>query len=205
MKPLLDLRTDRRVRLEAFEPVPNGRYIARRKLTPDDIIDAAKRLVGCDLAQAYGAPDGEPDHAEVDPTEAMRTLEDFLRFHFDTKDEEAFVACFFTPTGALITIEEISEGGLVEVLLYLRPLVRRCLSLGAAQLILSHNHTSGCADPSPSDLKITAELSAFLRRIDVTLCDHLIVGAGTGRVHSMREAGQLGDKPRPKLLAAAED
>ena len=59
-----------------------------------------------------------------------------------------------------------------------REVLRRALELNAAAVILAHNHPSGVAEPSASDLALTRDLTDLLRRIDVRVLDHLVVGRG---------------------------
>jgi len=71
-----------------------------------------------------------------------------------------------------------------------REVLRRALELNAAALILAHNHPSGIAEPSASDLALTRDLGDLLKKIDVRLLDHLVVGKGAEV--SFAERGLLG-------------
>ncbi|MFN7098349.1 MAG: JAB domain-containing protein, partial [Gammaproteobacteria bacterium] len=48
----------------------------------------------------------------------------------------------------------------------------------AAAIIFVHNHPSGVATPSQSDIQLTKELNTALKHIGVRLLDHFIVGDG---------------------------
>jgi DNA repair protein RadC len=67
--------------------------------------------------------------------------------------------------------------------------VRSALDLNAAAVIFAHNHPSGVAEPSQSDLRITQRLKDALALIDVRVLDHLIIGEGEGT--SLAERGLL--------------
>ena len=69
-------------------------------------------------------------------------------------------------------------------------LLRPVLSAGATGLLVVHNHPSGCAQPSASDLAFTARLRAAAQVCGIALVDHVIVASGGWT--SMRAAGQLG-------------
>lgn len=60
----------------------------------------------------------------------------------------------------------------------------------AAAVVVVHNHPSGDPAPSGEDLRITAELTAAGRLLDIELLDHVIVGRG--RWTSLRALGVLG-------------
>lgn len=56
-----------------------------------------------------------------------------------------------------------------------RKVVSTALKYNATHAILAHNHTSGMALPSDEDVKTTWKLLDALKRVDVTLLDHLVV------------------------------
>jgi DNA repair protein RadC len=67
--------------------------------------------------------------------------------------------------------------------------LREALRLNAAAVIFVHNHPSGVAEPSGSDLVITTRLKQVLAEVDVRVLDHMIVAAES--VVSMAERGLL--------------
>lgn len=89
----------------------------------------------------------------------------------------------------LITCEEVSRGTLNQASVYAREIIKAALKHHAAAVILAHNHPSGLAEPSQSDLALTRHLKNALSLVDVRLLDHLIV-AGASAV-SLAERGQL--------------
>ena len=56
-------------------------------------------------------------------------------------------------------------------------------------MILTHNHPTGCTEPSNEDRMITRKIAIALVSIDVQLHDHIIIGDG---VHSMADSGFMG-------------
>ena len=77
-------------------------------------------------------------------------------------------------------------GSLVRVGEVFRDAVRR----NAAAVMVVHNHPSGDPAPSPEDLRITHELAAAGRLLDIVLLDHLIIGHD--RWISLRAMGVVG-------------
>jgi len=59
-----------------------------------------------------------------------------------------------------------------------------------AAVIVVHNHPSGDPSPSSEDLRITADLVAAGRLLDIELLDHLVLGRD--RWVSLRAAGSVG-------------
>ncbi|MNQ84429.1 hypothetical protein D3C85_995560 [compost metagenome] len=55
----------------------------------------------------------------------------------------------------------------------------KALEHNAAAVIFSHNHPSGCPEPSSADRMLTRRLTEALALVEVRVLDHIIVGAGT--------------------------
>ncbi len=89
----------------------------------------------------------------------------------------------------LLRLERMFAGTLTQATVYPREVARRALELGAAAVILAHNHPSGVAEPSTADRHITKRLQDALALLDIRVLDHLIVGAG--EPYSFTENGLL--------------
>ena len=74
-----------------------------------------------------------------------------------------------------------------------RDAVRAC----AAAIVVAHNHPSGDPAPSGEDVRITGELAAAGRLLDIELLDHLIIGRG--RWTSLRAVGAMAQPPGTSL------
>ena len=82
----------------------------------------------------------------------------------------------FLDSGQRLLRDEImTRGTLTEAPIYPREIMRRALELGAAGLILAHNHPSGDATPSGADKAMTHRVASAGRELGVTLHDHFIV------------------------------
>jgi len=102
---------------------------------------------------------------------------------------EHCIALYLNNQMQLLATERVSQGTLAETSIYPREIVKAALRHHAAAVILAHNHPSGEPTPSADDLSITRRLKNALTLIDVTLIDHIIIGA-TSAV-SLRERGDL--------------
>ncbi|EED30564.1 DNA repair protein RadC [gamma proteobacterium NOR5-3] len=103
--------------------------------------------------------------------------------------DEHFACLFLTAQHHAISFEIQFRGSIDGAAVYPRVIVRRCLELNAAAVILVHNHPSGVSEPSPADRQITVRLQRALELIDVRVVDHLIVSAGDAT--SFAQAGLL--------------
>ena len=91
-------------------------------------------------------------------------------------DYEVFHVLFLDPKGMLIADKELQKGTLSEAAVYPREVLKTALSLGAAAIMLVHNHPSGDTTPSKADHLMTQKLTETLRTVDIKVLDHLIVG-----------------------------
>ena len=96
---------------------------------------------------------------------------------------------FLDRKNVLIKHERQQRGTVDHTPVYTREVVKRALELGAAAVILAHNHPSGAAEPSRADEFLTQTLKSALALVDVGVLDHLVVGQG--QAVSFAERGLL--------------
>lgn len=89
---------------------------------------------------------------------------------------EVFAVFFLNTQHQLISFEVLFQGTIDGASVYPREVAKRALSVNAAAVILTHNHPSGCADPSQADKDITRALINALAMFDVRVLDHIVVG-----------------------------
>ncbi|MGD8418674.1 MAG: DNA repair protein RadC [Pseudomonadales bacterium] len=103
----------------------------------------------------------------------------FLRLKLAHLPREVFACLFLDSRHRLIRYEVLFLGTVDRASVHPREVLKRSLELNAAALILAHNHPSGVAEPSASDLTLTRDLKDLLARVDVRLLDHFVVGRGS--------------------------
>lgn len=121
-----------------------------------------------------------------DPDSAARYFKQRLR----PRSQEVFAALFLDTRNRVLAYEELFFGTIDSAAVYPREVVRRALFHNAAAVIVSHNHPSGCAEPSAADHQITGQLQQALGLVGMRLLDHVVVGEGAPV--SMAERGWLG-------------
>ncbi|MDC8784519.1 RadC family protein [Roseateles koreensis] len=118
-----------------------------------------------------------------------QAVKHFLQLHLASRAHEVFAVLFLDAGHRLIAMEEMFRGTLTQTSVYPREVAKRGLELGAAAVILAHNHPSGMAEPSQSDALLTQALKNALALVDMRVLDHLVVGGDT--VISMAERGLI--------------
>lgn len=116
-------------------------------------------------------------------------LLDYLRADMGPQDIERVRVLYLNTRNMLIRDELASEGSIDQSAIYVREVVKRALELGAAAIILVHNHPSGVPEPSRQDIAITRDIAAAAGKLGIQLHDHIIIGGGDYR--SMRGMGLI--------------
>lgn len=98
-----------------------------------------------------------------------------------TEEREYIVALFVDRRGGFLGEEKVSYGGLSGAFLDFSFLFRRALRVGAAGLVLLHNHPDGSLSESAEDRSLTSSLDRKLRLLDMELIEHFIVAKGSFR------------------------
>ncbi len=113
----------------------------------------------------------------------------YVQLQLGGRPFEVFAVLFLDAQHRLLRLEEMFRGTLTQTSVYPREVVTRALALGAAAVILAHNHPSGAAEPSKADEYLTQTLVKALQLVDVRVLDHLVVGRG--EVVSFAERGLI--------------
>lgn len=115
---------------------------------------------------------------------------DFLCPLFNYCAEETAYLVSMDSASRVQHCRELSSGTVNRVEFAVRDVVDLALRDRAARVILAHNHLSGTALPSKSDIDTTTRLRQALSLIGVELADHIIVCGGD--FVSMRDSGYFG-------------
>lgn len=116
-------------------------------------------------------------------------LLDWLRADMGPIDIERVRVLYLNSRNMLIRDEVASEGSIDQSAIYVREVVRRALELGAAAIILVHNHPSGSPEPSRQDIAITRDVADAAGKLGIVLHDHIIIGGSDYR--SFRAMGLI--------------
>lgn len=90
-------------------------------------------------------------------------------------EEHAFLIAL-TSNCEISGVSEISHGCINLTFLSPREIFLRALLLGAASIIIIHNHPSGCCKPSKTDISAFQKLKDACTIMELDLSDFIIVG-----------------------------
>ena len=111
-----------------------------------------------------------------DALDNVNDVKNYLKSRLQHYPFEVFSCLFLDNKHRVIEYEELFRGTIDGASVHPREVVRRVLHHNAAAIILAHNHPSGIAEPSQSDMQITSKLKQALEMIDVRVLDHFIIG-----------------------------
>lgn len=132
----------------------------------------------------------EPSPRKINtPDDAARLALEFVRSSDD--DKEHFWAVLLNQKHHYLMHTEVSMGNQSASLVHPREVFGPAVREGAATILLVHNHPSGDPTPSAEDRELTGRLSECGKLLGIEVLDHVIVGSGTGRWFSFRDAGML--------------
>ncbi len=104
-------------------------------------------------------------------------------------DVEEFWLLLMNQNHRLIKQMRISHGGITEVSVDIRIIMREAVLSNATMLAVCHNHPSGSLRPSKMDDELTANLNKACQVMRIKLLDHVIVT--DGNYFSYHESGRL--------------
>ena len=115
-----------------------------------------------------------PTRGASSPAEAVEILWEI--FEGLDADREHFVILALNSTNRATGFKVISTGAMNASLADPRTLFRDAIALGAASLIMAHNHPSGDPTPSREDIALTRKLVEGGKLLDINIHDHIILG-----------------------------
>ncbi len=113
----------------------------------------------------------------------------FVRTMLLDNSREQFIVLFLDGRNRVIGYSRTAVGVKNSCPVHIGEVYQKAVLVGAANIIVAHNHPSGDPAPSPEDRRMTADLRKAGELLGIPLLDHLIV---TDEGHfSFNESGQL--------------
>ncbi|MCH2548278.1 MAG: DNA repair protein RadC [Alphaproteobacteria bacterium] len=107
--------------------------------------------------------------------QSWSALLDYSKATMGYKKIEEFRILFLNRRNELMHDEVQQKGTIDHTPVYVREVVKRALELGAASIILMHNHPSGEAKPSKADIDITNQVVNAAKGVGISVHDHVII------------------------------
>lgn len=104
-----------------------------------------------------------------------REVADYVRSQLQFKKQEQFAVIYLNQGNRITHFQIISEGGITSTVVDSRVILKNALAYDAVNIILCHNHPSGCLSPSKADLSLTNKIKAAAFTLDIQVVDHVIV------------------------------
>ena len=110
----------------------------------------------------------------TDFVHSPKSVIDYARMKVGSEQNEFFMVLYLNTKNHVIDYD-CQEGTINRAAVYPRNILRRCLDLHAAAVILVHNHPSGLCEPSPADRRLTDSIKKVVETVEIKLLDHIIV------------------------------
>ncbi len=107
---------------------------------------------------------------------SWQALLDYLHIDMAHLNHERVRVLYLNTQNRLILDQIVSDGTLDESAIYTREIIAKAMGIGAAALILVHNHPSGSPEPSRADIQITQKIMEAGRLLGIVVHDHVIIG-----------------------------
>lgn len=88
---------------------------------------------------------------------------------------EEFIVLYLNSNNVTVGFFKVSVGGMTNVLVDVRLVMRQALECYATTIIVAHNHPSGSLKPSEADIKITQKIKDACALFDMRLIEHIIL------------------------------
>lgn len=98
--------------------------------------------------------------------------------HLGSLQHEECWALYLASSGRVLERMRISQGGVQATVVDCKLIIKRALELLAVQVVLVHNHPSGCVEPSGQDIALTERVAEAAKLFDIRLLDHVIIARG---------------------------
>lgn len=106
---------------------------------------------------------------------------DYWRLHVATSSYfnpecECFIVLLLNTRRRIKGHQLVTIGTMDTILVHAREVFRGAVIASAAAVVLMHNHPSGEAQPSESDIKVTRDLIRAGQLLKIEVLDHVIIG-----------------------------
>lgn len=113
------------------------------------------------------------------PEDVTNAVKDMVMEEMRNFDREHFRVMYLDRKGGLMSMEDVSIGGLHSSIVHPREVFKTAIKKSAASIILIHNHPSGDPAPSQEDIEVSRRLIEAGKIMGIEILDHVIIGENT--------------------------
>ncbi len=99
-----------------------------------------------------------------------------LQLEMGLLEQEHLRVVLLNTKNHVLGIRDVYKGSLNTSLIRVGEVFRDAVKENCAAIVVAHNHPSGDPTPSPEDIRVTRELVAAGKLLDIEVLDHLIIG-----------------------------
>lgn len=127
----------------------------------------------------------------IDPLnlKTFQKLIEYLIFHHRHLNVEHARVLFLDSTNNLLDDQLLFKGTNDQCALYTREVMYKAMDLGAAAIILAHNHPGSDEKASRQDIQLTRDICDAGRKLGIAVHDHIIISGSN--YYSFRSAGLM--------------
>lgn len=129
----------------------------------------------CELAKRIARPINIDKIVIKSPRDVANLLGEELRY----EKREILKVLILNTKNIVQKIEDIAIGGNFSINIEPKDIFKEAIKMEMPKIIVVHNHPSGNATPSTSDIEITNTMSKCAKLLGIQLLDHIVIGDGT--------------------------
>ncbi len=129
----------------------------------------------CELAKRIERPINIEKVIIKTPKDVAKLLGEELRY----EKRETLKVLILNTKNVVQKIEDIAIGGTFSINIEAKDIFKEAIKMEMPKVIMVHNHPSGNATPSVSDIEMTNNMSKCAKLLGIQLLDHIVIGDGT--------------------------
>lgn len=110
-----------------------------------------------------------------DPKDVANLLMEELKF----EKREVLKVIVLNTKNVVQKIANVAIGGTASINIEPKDILKEAIKMEMPKIIMIHNHPSGDAMPSSSDIEITKRVETCAKLMGIQLLDHIVIGDGT--------------------------
>lgn len=129
----------------------------------------------CEIAKRLSKPINIKKIIIKTPKDVADLLMEELRY----EKKEVLKVIILNTKNVIQKIENIAIGGTFSINIQPKDILKEAIKMEMPKIIVVHNHPSGDATPSKSDIEITNQIDKCAKLFGIQLLDHIVIGDGT--------------------------